>query len=72
MFDWVWSLIEKFLAWMLSLLPSWLGSGFAELDAAMGPAARYFSYLFALDVAIPTAIGAYIVRFLIRRIPFFG
>lgn len=72
MFDWVWGFMDKFQGWVVALLPAWMGSGFSELNAAMGPTVRYFAYLGGLDAVIPTVIGAYIVRFLIRRIPFFG
>lgn len=72
MFDWVSDLFSKFFSWLLGLLPGWLGNGWDQLAAAFGPIAQYFAYLSALDVVAPTIVGAYVVRFLIRRIPLVG
>lgn len=71
-FDWVGPLIDKMYEGLLGLLPDWLGTGFADISSAMGPIARYFAYLAGLDVVPAIIIGAYGVRFLIRRIPFIG
>lgn len=72
LFDWIWSLFARFFDWLISLLPSWLGTGWADLAAAMGPLAKYLSYLAALDVVAPIVVGAYVVRFTIRRLPIVG
>lgn len=72
MFDWLWDWIDKLQGWLLGLLPDWLGNGFGDLTAAMGPTVRYLAYLGGLDAVVPIIIGAYIARFLIRRIPIFG
>lgn len=72
MFDWLSSLIDKFFAWIVALLPDWLGNGYDIIASAFGPVAQYLSYLSGLDVVAPTILGAYTIRFLIRRIPFVG
>lgn len=72
MFDWIPALFDKFFDWLAGLLPDWLGSGFDDLASAFGPVAEYFAYLMALDVVAPVVMAAYIVRFLIKRIPLIG
>lgn len=72
MFDWISSLFDKFFLWLSSLLPDWLGAGWSELGGLFGPLAKYFSWLLALDVVAPVIMGAYVVRFLIRRVPLIG
>lgn len=72
LFSWIPSMLDRFQGWMLGLLPDWLGNGFAELASAFGPTAQYLAWLSGLDVVLPTILGAYIVKFLIRRIPFIG
>lgn len=72
MFDWIADLFDTFFEWLSGLLPDWLGSGYDQLAGALGPAAQYFAYLAGLDVVAPTIIGAYVVRFMIKRIPLIG
>lgn len=72
MFDWLWSLIAKFVGWLLALLPAWLGNGFDELSSAFGPLAKYVGYLSGFDAVVPITITAFIVRFFIRRLPVIG
>lgn len=72
MFDWIAELFDKAFAWLSSLLPDWLGTGWDQLASAFGPVAQYLAYLSGLDVVAPTIMGAYVVRFLIRRIPVIG
>lgn len=72
MFDWVGDLLNEFLGWLASLLPDWLGSGWDGLAASFGPIAKYFAYLGGLDVVAPTVMSAYVIKFLIRRIPVIG
>lgn len=72
MFDWIAELFDKAFAWLASLLPDWLGTGWDQLASAFGPVAQYLAYLSGLDVVAPTIMGAYVVRFLIRRIPVIG
>lgn len=72
MFDWLWGFLSKFQGWLIPLLPDWMGTGFADLSAAMGPSVKYLAYLAGLDTVMPVVIGAYITKFLIRRIPIIG
>lgn len=73
---WVLGLISTVLGglldWLISLIPDWLGNGFSEIAGAFGPAAMYFGYLAGLDVVAPTILGAYILKFAVRRLPGFG
>ena len=72
MFDWLWRFFATALEWLLDLLPDFMGQGWSDIASAFTPAASYFSWMFALDVVIPTTITAFIVRFVIRRIPGIG
>ena len=72
MFDWIPDIVDKFSAWVAGLLPDWLGHGFDVLGGLFGPVAQYLAYLSALDVVAPTIMGAYVARFLIRRVPLVG
>lgn len=72
MFDWLSSLFDKFTSWLVGLFPDWLGSGWAILSDSLGPTAKYFVHLFALDITAPTIMSAYVIRFLIRRTPLVG
>ena len=40
--------------------------------SALSPAVWYFVNIFNLSYGVPLCVGAFTVRFLIRRIPFFG
>ncbi len=73
---WIGGLISTIVGgainWLVDLLPDWLGAGFSDLAAAFGPAAQYFGYLAGIDVVAPTVMGAYVIKFVIRRLPFIG
>jgi len=70
--SWFMKLFESFTDWLLALLPDWLGSGYADLASAFGPTASYFAWLSGLDVVAPTILGAYVLKFVIRRLPVIG
>lgn len=72
MFDWLWDFISKLLDWVVGLLPTWLGNGWAELSSYFGPTAKYIAYISGLDAVVPVVISAVIIRFFIRRIPVVG
>lgn len=71
-FNWILGLFEAAFDWLIGLLPDWMGSGWDQLASAFGPLAQYLAWLMALDVVAPTILGAYGIRFLIRRLPIIG
>lgn len=71
---WFQSMFAAVWDWLLSLLPAWWGSGFDTLWAYFEgyPAAKWALYLLAADYWVPVVLGAYAIRFLIRRLPIIG
>ena len=56
-----------------SLLPAWFSdANFSNSFSTFTPSLWYFFDYFKLDYAFGLILGAYITRFLIRRIPFIG
>lgn len=72
LFSWIPALFDKFQGWLVTLLPDWLGNGFSDLASSFGPTLQYFGWMLGLDAILPIIIGAYIAKFLIRRIPIIG
>lgn len=70
--DFASEIFAKVASWAAGLLPDWLGNGYDAIAAAMGPSAQYFAYVLGLDVVAPTIVSAYVVKFLIRRLPIIG
>ncbi len=71
MFDWLSDLVDQFLEFILSLLPS-LTEPFDKIISLLPPSLSYLFYLSATEVVVPMILAAYITRFVIRRIPFVG
>lgn len=70
--SWFWALFEKFTTFLLGLLPDSLSDGWAALGDMFGPTAQYLAWILGLDVIPWIIVGAYITRFLIRRLPVIG
>ena len=74
--EWVpkhgWEWLLDTLAWLLEQIPvpSWLAD--ADPFASLDPGVVYFAEAFEIPVGIAILIGAYVLRFVIRRIPLFG
>lgn len=69
-----WSLIVDFLLsifdFVLGLMPDL--SGLSALNTLQGSGVGYYLCLLDFWIGLSIVTGAYIVRFLIRRIPFIG
>jgi hypothetical protein len=68
------SVFEAMWGWILghiaTLIPSWLLTASSGLMGHIAtPTARYFAWLIAFDVLIPVMVGAYLTRYLLRRVP---
>jgi hypothetical protein len=68
------SVFQAILNWILSvislLVPTWFGTGLSTLFQLINtPILEYMAYILGIDIIIPTLIGAYIVRYLLRRVP---
>lgn len=72
--DWFSSLVSSAFAWLLSLLPSWVGQGWADVSlwVSQYPLLQHMLWVFAIDVWVPVVAAAALVRFTIRRIPLIG
>jgi hypothetical protein len=51
-------------------VPSWLSG--ADPFASLDPGVVYFAEAFMIPEGIAIALGAYLIRFLVRRIPLIG
>lgn len=68
------SVFQAILNWIMSvvglLMPSWFGDGLTKLFSLINtPILQYMAYILGIDFVIPTIISAYIVRYLLRRVP---
>lgn len=57
---------------LLSLLPEGPAQAIANLNEMMGPLVRYLAYLGGIDYMFTAVTSAYVIRFLIRRLPVIG
>lgn len=68
------SVLAAVWAWVIgqisTLVPAWLSTASSGLMVHIAtPTARYFAWLIAFDVLIPVMVGAYLTRYLLRRVP---
>jgi len=62
-----------FVPWILELVSPFIGtSSLTALFANVPPGMWYFWDMANLGFGLPLMISAYVARFIIRRIPFFG
>jgi hypothetical protein len=62
-----------FLDIALDLFPSWFSSeGLSNATSVFTPEIWYFIDYFNVQLGISMVLGAYVARFLVRRIPFIG
>lgn len=69
---WFFGLLSKLFDLLLGLLPAGPAESLASINSTMGPLAKFVAYILGLDFFFTAVISAYIVRFLIRRIPVIG
>jgi len=66
-------LVYELTPWLLSLLAAGFNlAGLTTTFLSIPPGVWFFLDFMALDVGIPVLLGAYVTRFLIRRIPIIG
>jgi hypothetical protein len=72
-FEWVWQQLLGALITVLNAIPvpSWLASG-GSLFGALPEGAAFFINAFMLPQGLAIIIGAFTIRFIIRRIPLIG
>ena len=63
--------VADFLSWIVTHLPTGDG-GLSGAMGALPPSAWYFLDLFHVPAGIALVLAAWVTRFAIRRIPFFG
>jgi amino acid permease len=63
----VWSWVVGFVS---TLLPSFVTDALPNLFSYINtPFTQYVAWLMGLDVLVPVTIGAYVTRYLLRRVP---
>lgn len=69
----LWELILDGLAWVVENIPvpTWLGNA-GSFFSGIDPGIVYYLEGFAFAEGVAIVIGAYVIRFLIRRIPLIG
>ena len=69
----LWFGLALLLDLVLDLLPAWFSpDGIASASAVFTPEVWFFVDYFQLQTGLSMLLGAYVARFLIRRIPFIG
>ncbi len=69
----LWFGLALLLDIVLDLLPAWFSSdGIGGASSVFTPEIWYFIDYFNLQLGLSMLFGAYVARFLIRRIPFIG
>lgn len=73
LFAFLWFAVAQLFAIVLDLLPSWVSADALNANtSAFTPALWFFIDYFKVQDGISLVLGAAVVRFLIRRIPFIG
>jgi hypothetical protein len=72
-FKWLWHELLTALLAVLSAIPvpAWL-SGASAAFANIAPGVAFFLQAFEVPAGIAIVLGAYVIRFIIRRIPLIG
>lgn len=66
----IYAAFVEFVDWLLSLKPTWMT--FQGAFDGISPTVWFFIDFLALDFGFPLVVSAYVIRFLIRRIPVIG
>lgn len=66
----LYAIFVEFVDWLISLKPTWMT--FNGAFDGVSPTAWFFVDFFALDFGLPLIVSAWVIRFLIRRIPVIG
>ena len=72
-FEWLWSALLGALLTVLNAIPvpGWLADA-PNVVSALPPGVAFFLQSFMLPQGLAIIIGAYVIRFIIRRIPLIG
>ena len=73
LFTAIFAMVSYFQGFIVSYISPFAStSSLTSAFNGLSPAVWYFINVFNLSFGIPLCIGAFVVRFLVRRIPFFG